>query len=210
MIELQHIEILQRPAAHAASTRLPPGLRLVELDSGETDRACVPAPAEVAPRDRARVSARFRQGLRFFVLETDRGDAVAWTWLAAGVPRYLDELCWLIDMRPGQAWIRDCEVVPSRRGQRLLAGLIDAVVRRLGTPTELFVDIERSNPASLRAHRAAGFGRIALVRGMTLSQRLVLRQRPPAALPPVTALSPRRRLLRLDRDQLAWHRAHIA
>ncbi len=210
MIELQRIEILHRAAAHPSDAPLPDGMRLVELTRNELDRACMPAPGLIAPRDRQRCLARFRHRLRCFVLEAETGDAVAWTWLAAGVPRYLDELCWLVALQPDQAWVRDCEVLPARRGQRLLARLIEAIAQHLGRSTEFLVDIDASNRASLRAHQAAGFSPIARVYGARLPGHRVLRQRPPPHLPPVTALRPQQRMIRLDADEQAWHQNHLA
>lgn len=210
VIELQRVEILSRPAGPTAPRPLPEGVRLRELGPDAAPRICALARSQGQTRTPERVAGRFGHGLRYFMLETEDGEGIAWLWLAAGVPRYLDELCWQVEMQPGQGWLRDAAVAPAHRGRRLYAALLEAVAAHLHAPIEYFVDIESSNQASLRAHRAAGFTPVARVHGVVLGPRWVLRQRPPAALPPVTALRPHRRLLRLSPEELAWHEAHIA
>lgn len=210
MVEAEwlHIELLSRPSGHPAAWPLPDGVRLAELGPGDAARIAAAARAQGQQRSPERIAARFALGLRHFVLEAG-GETAAWLWLAAGVPRYIDELCWSVAMAPGQAWVRDSLVAPARRGQRLYAALLDAVTARLDRPTEYFVDIDVSNASSLRAHAAMGFVPLARVRALA-TPWLVLRPRPPAALPPVQALRPRRRVLRLSRSEREWHRAHIA
>jgi len=210
MIELQKIEILYRPAGYAGDWPLPDGLRLVELGPESAARIGALARDQGQNRSPERVAARFRHGLRYFLLEDERGEGVAWLWLAAGVPRYLDEMCWQIALQPHQAWLRDGVVIPAWRGKRLLACFLQAVTRHLERPVDLFVDIDAANTASLRGNYAAGFTRLTTLRGAILSPRLVVRQQPPAVLPPVTALRPRRRWLWLGRSEAEWHQAHIA
>lgn len=210
MIELQKIEILRRPADYEGDWPLPPGIRLLELNPDATARICALARSQGQTRTPELVAARFGHGLRYFLLESEDGEGLAWLWLAAGVPRYLDELCWMVRLRQNQGWLRDGVVLPAIRGQRMLARLLQAVTSRLGRPTELFVDIETSNTPSLRANYACGFNHLATVHGAIVSPRLVLRQRPPRALPPVDGLRPGRRWLWLDRNEAAWHRAHLA
>lgn len=207
-IELHHVQFLRRPADHAPAVPLPGGVRLVEWGVDDVARICAVARAHGQARPEARMAARFAHGLRCFVLE-ETGEVIAWGWFAAGVPRYVDELCWSIAMSPGQAWGRDGFVAPAQRGRRLLTAFFDAVAARLGGDIEFFSDVDASNHASLRAHAAAGFvacGRVRAVAGSTWR----LRPAPPASLPRVDAIRPSRRMLRLDARELEWHRQHIA
>jgi len=207
-IELQRIEILRRPFCDDVRRRLPEDMRLAELGAADISRIHAIALAYGERRSHERLAARFDHGLRHFILEQG-GEAIAWTWLAAGVPRYIDELCWSVAMAPRQAWVRDAFVAPAHRGRRLLAAMLDATAQALERPVEYFSDVEASNGASLRAHASAGFVPCASLRALT-SPRLVLRPRPPASLPSVDAMKPSRRLLWLDRDERDWHRAQIA
>lgn len=140
-----------------------------------------------------RLAIRFEHGLRHFVLEHE-GRSIAWSWLAAGVPRYIDELCWSVPMTTNQAWVRDAFVVPAQR---------------LGGSIEFFSDVDAVNRSSLRAHAAAGFVPCASVVAIQASS-LCLRPRPPATLPTVHALRPSRRMLWLNREERQWHLRHIA
>lgn len=207
-IGLHRVEILRRAAEHASHAPLPAGIDMVERGVGDLSRILADSGAHGERRHADRLASRFEHGLRHFILEHD-GRSVAWTWLAAGVPRYLDELCWSVPMTADQAWVRDAFVVPTHRGRRLLGGLLDAATQHLGGPIEYFSDIDSANRRSLRAHAAAGFVRCASVVGVQAFS-LCLRPRPPLALPPVHALRPSRRVLWLDREEREWHCRHIA
>lgn len=207
-IELHRIEVLRRMTDQATPGPLPDGINLVELGVGDIPRILADTCAHGEPRSRERLAARFDHGLRHFVLEHD-GRSVAWSWLAAGVPRYIDELCWQVPMSDAQAWVRDIFVVPSRRGRRLFGALLGAATRRLGRPIEYFSDVDRANRASLRAHAAAGFVPCASVVACQAAA-LRLRPRPPAALPGIHAVRPSRRVLWLRPEERRWHDRHIA
>lgn len=207
-IELHDVQILRRPAGHAAARPLPAGVRIVELGVDDTATICANARRHGQVRSEQRMAARFGHGLRHFMLVQD-AQAIAWTWLAAGVPRYVDELCWLIPMAPRQAWVRDAFVAPAQRGRRLLAVMLDATEAHLGGGIEYFSDVEAGNVPSLRAHAATGFVPCARVRAAATA-KWCLRPTPPASLPPVQAIHPSRRLLWLDADVRRWHLGRIA
>ncbi|WP_165967456.1 GNAT family N-acetyltransferase [Luteimonas aestuarii] len=207
-IELHHVQFLRRPADHAPAVPLPGGVRLAEWGVDDTARICTDAHVHGQMRSEARMRARFTHGLRYLVLEHD-GDVVAWCWVAAGVPRYIDELCRQVDMAPGQAWVRDAFVAPAQRGRRLLTAMLDAISTHLGGGIEYFSDVEASNQASLRAHLAAGFVACAAVRSAA-GTHWRLRPVPPASLPSVDASRPTQRLLWLDARERERHRKLIA
>lgn len=209
IIEFHRTCILRRPAGHLGDARLPEGITFHALGRDDLPRLDAAVRALGNPSRLPRFIARYdAHGLRPYAFESD-GALVAWLWLAAGVPRYLDELCWQVPMAANQAWFRDGVVLPAWRGRRVIVLLIETVVRRLGPTVEFFSDVSASNASSLRAHAAAGFVPIAQLRSVE-SPWLRLRSRPPAVLPTVTAIRPSQRLLWLDRGDRAWHHAHIA
>lgn len=207
-IELHHVQFLRRRADHAPAVPLPNGVRLVEWSVDDIARICAVAHAYRQMRSEARMRARFTHGLRHVVLEHD-GDVAAWCWVAVGVPRYIDELCWRVHMAPGQAWVRDAFVAPAQRGRRLLAAMLDATSVHLGGHIEYFSDVEASNRPSLLAHAAAGFVACATLRAMAGSC-WCLRPLPPASLPSVDAIRPTQRLLWLDAHERERHRHWMA
>lgn len=207
-IELHRIEFLRRPQGQLTRCSLPAGVRLVERGADEVVRICANARAHGQVRSEQRMATRFGRGLRHVVLE-QAGDAIAWCWLAAGVPRYIDELCWSVEMAAEQAWVRDAFVAPGHRGRRLLAAMLDAAARQLGGSIEYFSDVEAGNQPSLRAHAAAGFVPCASVRALE-ARCLRLRPKPPAALPTVHELRPSRRVLWLSAQERQWHGERVA
>jgi GNAT superfamily N-acetyltransferase len=215
MPAFQQIVLLRRDSAVLPRHPLPPGLQLIEYGAALADAVFALDQAHRRWGDLDRVHRRFRHGLRFFALAAraaQPGQAErhpGWTWVAAGVPRYIDELRWQVPLGASQAWLRDVFVDPAQRGQRLFAVLVEAITQRLGG-VELFSDVVAGNRASLAAHAGLGFEAFARVPALMLGDRLVWRGLPPAALPALTAVRPQQRWLWLTRAEAAAHRERIA
>ncbi len=215
MAGFERIVLLRRDAALPPRHPLPPGIQLVEYGADLADAVFALDQAHRRWGDLARVHRRFRHGLRFFALaalDAPPGQADAhpgWTWVAAGVPRYIDELRWQVPLGASQGWLRDAFVDPARRGQRLFAMLVEAIARRLGG-AELFSDVVAGNAASLAAHAGGGFRAFGQVPALTLGDRFAWRGLPPAGLPAPAAVRPQQRWLWLDRAEATAHRERIA
>lgn len=152
-----------------------------------------------------RAERRLANGLRFLRFELD-GATVASTWLAGTTGRYLDEFNWLAPMAADECWLRDVFVAPSRRGQRLFARVVATLANGLERPMRrVLSDVDWDNPASMHAHRSAGFEVIARARCLDLRGRIRLRGAPPAALGDVREIAPEARLLLLHGQHHARH-----
>jgi GNAT superfamily N-acetyltransferase len=104
-----------------------------------------------------RVRQRSARGLRFFSLR-EQGRVVANTWLAAGGERFLDEAMLVFELAPDDACLRDVFVNPADRGRGLFARLVATLAAGpLHGRRALWSCVERSNAASIAAHRRAGF-----------------------------------------------------
>lgn len=157
-----------------------------------------------------RAERRLANGLRFLRFDID-GAAVASTWLAGTGGRYLDEFGWLAPMTADECWVRDVFVAPSRRGQRLFARVVATLAQGLERPMRrVLSDVDWDNPASMQAHRSAGFEVIARARCLDLRGRVRLRGVPPAALGDVREIEPGSRLLLLRGARHALHLSLVA
>jgi GNAT superfamily N-acetyltransferase len=231
MAAFERIVLLRRDSAVPPRHPLPPDTRLVEYDASLAEAVFALDQAHRRWGDLDRVHRRFRHGLRFFALagsDARPGQAEAhsgWTWVAAGVPRYIDELRWQVALGASQAWVRDAFVDPARRGHRLFAVLVEAIAQQLGGAgggaaggavggavggAELFSDVVAGNAASLAAHAGVGFEAFGRVPALTLGDRLAWRGLPPAGLPALSAVRPQQRGLWLTRAEAAAHRERIA
>ena len=209
MIELHTRIIFQRPASCPVTARLSEGEHLLELQADATDRISQCYRQQGMRGDPARISRRFSNGARFFAIEQD-GVLIAWTWALIGVPRYMDEFAWMIQLDQNQAWGRDAFVLPSRRGKRLLLALVDAAAILEGRAMQFFSDVDPANRVSMQAHLAMGMTPLTRIRALSIGQRLIVRQRPDPALPPLQGMRPDQRLLWMKPDDLQWHRMRIA
>lgn len=210
MIELHTRVVFWRAAQAPDAVQLAAGERLVELREEAVDDIARAYRRHGMRGDAARIARRFSLGAKFYAIEADGDGLVAWTWALVGVPRYLDEFGWLLELAPDQAWGRDAFVVPSRRGHRMLLALINAAAVVEARPLQLFSDVDPANLASMQAHLAMGMRPVAKIRALAIGERLLFRQRPVPALPPVGHVQPRRRVLWRNGPSLDWHRAHIA
>jgi GNAT superfamily N-acetyltransferase len=215
MPAFERIVLLRRDSAVPPRHPLRPDTRLVEYGASFAEAVFALDQMHRRWGDLERVQRRFRHGLRFFALA--RSDArpgqaeghPGWTWVAAGVPRYIDELRWQVPLGASQAWLRDVFVNPAQRGQRLFAVLVEAIAQQLGG-AELFSDVVSDNAASLAAHAGVGFEAFGRVPALTLGDRLAWRGLPPAGLPVLAAVRPQQRWLWLTRAEAAAHRERIA
>jgi hypothetical protein len=210
MIELHTRVVFWRPAQAPDAVQLAAGERLLELREDAVGDIAQSYRQHGMRGDMARIARRFALGAKFYAIEAEGQGLVAWTWGLVGVPRYLDEFGWLFELESDQAWGRDAFVVPSRRGHRMLLALINAASVVEARPLQLFSDVDPANVASMQAHLAMGMRPVAKIRALAIGRRLLLRQRPVPALPPVGAVQPRRRLLWRTGQSLEWHEAHIA
>ncbi len=209
MIDFNSIVVLSRAAGTENKGCLAGDQQFIELHAKDAERISHADRRHGRRGDMGRIKDRFRKGLRYFAIE-EKEDLVAWFWVVHAVPRYLDEMCWLIDLQATHVWARDAFVVPSHRGRRLLIVMMEAASVLDGRPVTYLSDVSESNLTSLRAHKSLGFKRIATVRSLAIGKHLLLRSLPPACLPQPQAIRPARRLLWLSDEEYEWHRAHIA
>ncbi|WP_368564799.1 N-acetyltransferase family protein [Pseudoxanthomonas sp. UTMC 1351] len=209
MIEFNTIVLLSRSRGDAPPKPLAEGQRFIELRAEDAERVSQTDRRFGRRGDMARILRRFQHGLRYFAIEEDEG-LVGWFWVAHAVPRYLDELRWMIPLDNTQAWARDAFVSPERRGKRLIAALMDHACTVDSGPQQFLSDVDSYNYPSLRAHEKMGFSKVATVCSLSIGKRLLLRGRPPEGFPPPQALRPAQRLLWLSQEEYAWHRGMIA
>jgi GNAT superfamily N-acetyltransferase len=209
MIELNSIVVLSRPAGTERKGSLADGQAFIELHLEDAARISDADRRHGRRGDIERITNRFRHGMRYFAIEEAQG-IVAWFWVVHGGPRYLDEMCWLIQLQATHVWARDAFVAPSHRGRRLLMVMMELASVLDGRPVTYLSDVSQSNFVSLRAHRSLGFEKIATIRSLAIGKHLLLRNRPPACLPQPQAIRPAQRLIRLTEEEYAWHKAHIA
>ena len=209
MIELNTIVLLSRTAGVMPPKVLAEGQRFIELRAEDAERISQADRRFGRRGDMTRIQRRFQHGLRYFAIEEDEG-LVAWFWVAHAVPRYFDEMRWMIDLDNTQAWGRDAFVSPERRGQRLLAALMDNACTLDSGPQLFLSDVDASNQPSLRAHEKMGFRKIATVRSLSIGKRLLLRGLPPQGFPAPQALRPAQRALWMSREEVAWHCGQFA
>lgn len=209
MIEFNTIVLLSRTAGVMPPKVLAPEQRFIELRTEDAERISQADRHYGRRGDMARIQRRFQHGLRYFAIEEGEG-LVAWFWVAHAVPRYFDEMRWMIDLDNTQAWGRDAFVSPERRGQRLLAALMDNACTLDSGPQHFLSDVDASNQPSLHAHEKMGFQKIAIVRSLAIGKRLLLRGRPPEGFPAPQALRPSQRVLWMSEREYAWHRERIA
>lgn len=209
MIELNTIVLLSRTAGVQPPRALAQGQRFIELHEGDAERISQADRRFGRRGDMGRILRRFQHGLRYVAIEEDEG-LIAWFWVAHNVPRYFDEMAWMIGLDNTQAWGRDAFVAPERRGQRLLATMMDLACTLDSGPRHFLSDVDAINLPSLRAHEKMGFRRIATVRSLAIGKRLLLRGKPPAGFPAPHALRPAQRVLWMSREEYAWHCARIA
>jgi L-amino acid N-acyltransferase YncA len=209
MIEFNSIVVLSRAAGTENKGCLAEDQRFIELHVQDAERISHADRCHGRRGDIGRIKDRFRQGLRYFAIEEEQG-LVAWFWVVHAGPRYLDEMCWLIELQATHVWARDAFVAPSHRGRRLLMVMMELASVLDGRPVTYLSDVSQSNWISLRAHKSLGFEKIATVRSLSIGKRLLFRSLPPACLPHPQAIRPTRRLLWLTNQECEWHRAHIA
>lgn len=209
MIELNSIVLLSRSAGTVRKGVLSCDQAFIELHVEDVERISQAERHYGRRGDLQRIRDRFRHGLRLFAVQEDQ-QLVAWFWVVHAMPRYFDEMCWLIDLQATHVWGRDAFVAPSHRGRRVLAAMMDLASVLDERPLCFLSDVSASNWISLRAHKALGFEKIATVRSLAIGKRLLLRSRPPACLPQPQAIRPAKRWLWLSAEECEWHRAHIA
>jgi GNAT superfamily N-acetyltransferase len=209
MIDFNAIVLLGRDPGFVRDAVLTADQRFIELRVEDAERISQADRHYGRRGDMTRILGRFGHGLRYFAVEEQQG-LVAWFWVAHACPRYLDEMCWLLDLEATHAWARDAFVAPHRRGRRLLTAMMDLAGRVDERPMRYLSDVSASNWISLRAHKALGFQRLVTVRSLAVGKRLLIRSLPPACIPQPTAIRPERRVLWLSREEREWHRAHIA
>lgn len=209
MIEFNSIVVLSRPAGTKRKGCLADDQEFIELHLEDAARIAGADRQYGRRGDIDRIANRFRQGLRYFAIEEKQG-IVAWFWVVHGGPRYLDEMCWLIELQATHVWARDAFVAPSHRGRRLLMVMMELASVLDGRPVTYLSDVSQSNLVSLRAHRSLGFEKIATIRSLAIGRHLLLRSLPPACLPQPRAVRPAQRMIWLTDEEYAWHHAHIA
>jgi GNAT superfamily N-acetyltransferase len=209
MIEFNTIVLLSRARGAMPPKPLAEGQRFIELRVEDAERVSRADRRFGRRGDMARILRRFQHGLRYFAIEED-GTPIAWFWVAHAVPRYLDEMCWLINLDNTQAWARDAFVSPERRGNRLIGVLMDHACTVDSGPQQFLSDVDSYNYPSLRAHQKMGFQRIATVRSLSIGKRLLLRGRPPENFPSPQALRPTQRAMWMSQEEYEWHRGMIA
>jgi GNAT superfamily N-acetyltransferase len=209
MIEFNNIVLLSRTRGATTPRPLAEGQRFIELREQDAERIAQADRRYGRRGEMGRILRRFQHGLRYFAIEEDEG-LVAWFWVAHAVPRYLDELAWLINLDNSQAWARDAFVSPERRGQRLIAALMETACTVDSGPQLFLSDVDSYNLPSLRAHEKMGFRKVATVRSLAIGKRLLLRGRPPQGFPPPQDLRPAQRLLWMSQEEYAWHCGRIA
>lgn len=212
MIELHTRVVFWRPARmpEPQIVQLAAGERLVELHEDAVVYIAQCYRRHGMRGDDARIARRFALGARFFAIQERSEGLIAWAWALVGVPRYLDEFGWLFQLNHDQVWGRDAFVTPSRRGKRLLLTLINAASLIEGRPMQLFSDVDPANLASMQAHQTIGMRPLAKIRALAIGDRLLVRQRPVPALPPINHVQPWRRVLWRSSQSLEWHHANIA
>lgn len=157
-----------------------------------------------------RSARRFRNGLRFFVLQAG-GQAVASSWLVHGGTRYIDELNWSFPVPADACWLRDIHVSTPRRGQGVFVHFVQLLAAGLQPACRcVWSDVDASNAASLRAHQKAGFEIVTRLRALDIGGRLRLRGGTPAWSPAIQELDPGRRIVLLTGERLQRHRSLIA
>lgn len=209
MIEFNSIVLLSRTRGVMPPRALAEGQRFIELHQADAERIAQTDRRFGRRGDMARILRRFQHGLRYFAIEEDEG-LVAWFWVAHAVPRYLDEMRWMISLDNTQAWARDAFVAPARRGQGLIAALMEHASTVDSGPQQFLSDVDSYNYPSLRAHRKMGFRRIATVRSLSIGKRFLLRGRPPEEFPVPQSLRPAQRALWMTQEEYAWHCGMIA
>lgn len=209
MIELNSIVLLSRIRGVMPTKALAEGQRFIELRLEDAERISQTDRRFGRRGDMARILRRFQHGLRYFAIEENEG-LIGWFWVAHAVPRYLDEMRWMISLDNSQAWARDAFVAPAHRGQRLIAALMEHASTVDSGPQQFLSDVDSYNYPSLRAHEKMGFRRIATVRSLSIGKRFLLRSRPPEGFPSPQALRPTERVLWMDPEECAWHRGMIA
>jgi len=141
-----------------------------------------------------RLLARFRHGLKFFVLRAGE-DVAATTWIVTEGERFVDEEGVGLLVPADGLWVRDIFIAPQRRGRGLFAVLLDGVREQFPKVHSIWSDVDRDNHPSLSAHLRYGFEPVARFTTLHLAGQLMIRLRWPVSLPMGSVFKPHRRVL---------------
>jgi GNAT superfamily N-acetyltransferase len=208
-VYLHDVAVLVCRAPQAGALQVP-GLRTTEWVAGQEEHILqlhTQLAHRVTPK---RLAQRFGNGLRFFALHA--GDTpVGSTWAAVGVPRYVDELNWLLPILPTEFWVRDVFLLPTWRGKGLYAALLRLLAERhVAGCTAAWSDVDWPNVQSMRAHRNAGFEIYTRARTLDVAGRFRVRSPLPAWHLPVLEMNLPQRLLWLRDTGLRRHNELLA
>jgi hypothetical protein len=209
MISFDSVVLMSCAAESVLHPPLAQDQRFIELFENDAERISQTDRGYGRRGDLARIRRRFQHGFRYFAIE-EGGGLISWFWAVHAKHRYLDEIRWMVPLDETQVWLRDTFVAPTHRGRRLSATVVGVAGQSFGRPVQLLTDVESSNHASLQSRIRMGFQKIAVVRSLSIGQRLLLRTSPPDCIPCPEAIRPRHRVLWLSHEELEWHRAHIA
>lgn len=109
------------------------------------------------------IHKRFDHGDRCFAV-IDDGKISSYMWVQYGV-KHLDELYWVLNLNPHQAWFYNAVTLKHARGRGYYPNLYFhmAKVLRLAGFNELLIDVNERNRPSIRGLEKVGFKQVAKV-----------------------------------------------
>jgi len=137
-----------------------------EITQSDIDEIC-----KVMYFSREHVLNRFDRGERCFAI-LENGQIVTYLW-AAFKERNLKEVRLNVRLKYNQSWFYNALTIKNARGKGHFPHLISCIARSLinNGVSELFIDVEAENTASIRGVEKAGFRRVIRVRmGKTFSR----------------------------------------
>lgn len=130
------------------------------------------------PNLEKRLHSRFRQGMRYYEVYK-QGVVVATAWIHPSGYRFVDEIGYLLPIRPTSVWLRDIFIVNEFRGQGLFARLVAMMITQYYPDvTMLWSDTETNNTASVSAHRKCNFEIVGYMRVLRIFNYFLLRDAP--------------------------------
>ena len=122
------------------------------------------------------LSARCKHGMQFYELKnTKTNETVAFTWIIQG-DRFIDEAGYHIKLKQGALWVRDINVAPQYRGQRIFSVFLNTIINRFFSDSyEVFSDVEPNNKPSIRAHLNYGFVVVDSLKVLRLARIIIIR-----------------------------------
>lgn len=208
VLDYKCLVVMSTQAARAVDTE---GLDIVEYrDYSSSITTTLIALDRQYPDLEQRLRNRFRQGMRYYEVYK-KGVIVGTAWIHPDGYRFVDEIGYLLPVRPGSVWLRDIFIVDQYRGQGLFSKIVAGVISQYYPDVlTLWSDTETHNKASVSAHRKCDFEIVGYMRALRLFNYFLVRDAPLSSLGTVSGYRMHKRFYVYGRRYRDYCRERIA